>query len=165
MNKVFLIGNLTRDPELRTTQAGVNVCNFSIAVNRRYKNAQTGKQETDYFTVQAWRGLADICAQYLAKGRKVSVTGSMQMRTYDAQDGTKRTRYDVVADEVEFMSSGQGSAAQQQAPAQTYTAPAAPPRRQDAHAEAQRMAAQAATMHGAADDFAPADIDNDDLPF
>ena len=103
MNKVYLIGNLTRDPEMRSTSAGIPVCNFSIAVNRRFKNAQTGQQETDFFNIVAWRQLAELCGRYLAKGRKVAVFGSIQTRSYEAQDGSKRTAFDIVADEVEFL--------------------------------------------------------------
>ena len=103
MNKVFLIGNLTKDPEMRSTQSGVAVCNFSIAVNRRFRNPQTGQQETDFLNVIAWRQLAELCSKYLAKGRKVAVTGSIQARTYEAKDGSKRTAWDIVADEVEFL--------------------------------------------------------------
>lgn len=111
MNKVFLIGNLTRDPEMRSTQSGVAVCNFSIAVNRRFKNAN-GEQETDFLNVIAWRQLAELCGKYLAKGRKVAVTGSIQTRTYEAKDGSKRTAWDIVADEVEFLSQNQQSSTQ-----------------------------------------------------
>lgn len=107
MNKVFLIGNLTRDPEMRSTQSGVAVCNFTIAVNRRFRNAQTGQQETDFLNVIAWRQLAELCNKYLAKGRKVAVTGSIQTRTYEAKDGSKRTTWDIVADEVEFLTQNQ----------------------------------------------------------
>lgn len=103
MNKVFLIGNLTKDPEMRSTQSGVAVCNFSIAVNRRFRNPQTGQQETDFLNVIAWRQLAELCSKYLAKGRKVAVTGSIQTRQYEAKDGSKRTAWDIVADEVEFL--------------------------------------------------------------
>lgn len=104
MNKVYLIGNLTRDPELRSTSTGVPVCNFSIAVNRRFKNAQTGEQETDFFNIVAWRQLAELCSKYLAKGRKVAVFGSIQTHSYDDKNGGKRMAYDIVADEVEFLS-------------------------------------------------------------
>lgn len=104
MNKIHLIGNVTRDPEVKQTNSGVAICNFSIAVNRRFKNPQTGQTETDFFTVTAFRQLADLCGKYLAKGRKVAVIGSMQSRSYEAQDGSKRTVWDVVADEVEFLS-------------------------------------------------------------
>lgn len=107
MNKVYMIGNLTRDPELRSTQMGVSVCSFSIAVNRRFKGAD-GKNETDFFNVTAWRQLGELCQQYLAKGRKVAVVGSIQSRSYQAADGSKRIAFDIVADEVEFLSPAQG---------------------------------------------------------
>lgn len=112
MNKVFLIGNLTKDPEMRSTQSGVAVCNFSIAVNRRFRNAQTGQQETDFLNVIAWRQLAELCNKYLDKGRKVAVTGSIQTRTYVVKDGSKRTAWDIVADEVEFLTQNQQSSTQ-----------------------------------------------------
>lgn len=112
MNRVFLIGNLTRDPEMRSTQSGVAVCNFTIAVNRRFRNPQTGQQETDFLNVIAWRQLAELCDKYLAKGRKVAVTGSIQTRTYEAKDGSKRNTFDIVADEVEFLSQNQQSSTQ-----------------------------------------------------
>lgn len=108
MNKVYLIGNLTKDPELRSTTSGVPVCNFSIAVNRRYRNPQTGQQETDYFNIMAWRQLGELCGKYLAKGRKVAISGSIQMYTYE-KDGIKRTSFNIVADEVEFLSSAQAA--------------------------------------------------------
>ena len=108
MNKVFLIGNLTRDPEMRTTQSGTTVCNFSIAVNRRMK--QDGQQETDFFNIVAWRQLGELCQKYLSKGKKCAVTGRIQTRSYEAKDGSKRTAWDIVADEVEFLSPvGQGN--------------------------------------------------------
>lgn len=112
MNKVFLIGNLTKDPEMRSTQSGVAVCNFSIAVNRRFRNPQTGQQETDFLNIVAWRQLAELCSKYLAKGRKIAVTGSIQTRTYEAKDGSKRTAWDIVADEVEFLSQNQQNSTQ-----------------------------------------------------
>lgn len=103
MNKVILIGNLTRDPELRTTQSGTTLCSFGLAVNRRRK--VEGQPEVDFFNVTAWRQLGELCARYLSKGRKVCVVGQIQIRTYDAQDGTKRTAVDIVADDIEFLSS------------------------------------------------------------
>lgn len=108
MNKAFLIGNLTRDPELRNTSSGIPVCSFSIAVNRRFKNTQ-GQQETDFINITAWRQLGETCAKYLTKGRKVCVIGAIQTRTYEAQDGTKRNAFEIVADEVEFLSPSQGA--------------------------------------------------------
>ena len=103
MNKVFLIGNLTRDPELRTTQSGISVCSFSIAVNRRFRNQQTGQQETDFINITAWRQLGELCARYLSKGRKVAVCGAIQTRTDEAQDGSKRYATEVIADEASFV--------------------------------------------------------------
>jgi len=104
MNKIHLIGNVVHTPELRTTQTGVNVCKFSIAVSRKVRNAQTGEYETDFFDVQAWRKLAELCANFLEKGKKVAVVGAMQMRDYEGRDGGKRRAWEVVADEVEFLS-------------------------------------------------------------
>lgn len=122
MNKVFLIGNLTKDPEMRSTQSGVPVCNFTIAVNRRFRNQQTGQRETDFLNVIAWRQLAELCAKYLAKGRKVAVTGSIQTRTYEAKDGSKRTAWDIVAGEVEFLSPQNQQSSTQSAPGAYTTA-------------------------------------------
>ena len=109
MNRVQLIGNLTRDPETRTTGTGLTVCSFTLAVNRRMKK-QDGTQETDFINVTAWRTLGENCAKYLSKGKKAGVSGSIQTRTYEAQDGSKRHAFEVVADEVEFLSPVGGSA-------------------------------------------------------
>lgn len=102
MQRITIIGNLTHNPETRTTPSGVSVCSFTVAVNRRFKGAD-GEQVTDFFRVNAWRGLADSCAKYLAKGRKVAVIGELQARLYDGKDGEKRMSLDVQADEVEFL--------------------------------------------------------------
>ena len=103
MNRVILIGNLTADPELRKTASDISMCTFRIAVQRRFSNAQ-GVREADFINIIAWRQTADLCARFLTKGRKVGVVGSLQTRSYDAQDGTKRYATEVVADEVEFLS-------------------------------------------------------------
>jgi single-strand DNA-binding protein len=95
------------DPELRTTGAGVSVCTFNIAVNRRFANQQ-GEREADFIPVVTWRSLAENCARYLAKGRKVAVTGSLQTRRYEDKQGNKRTAFEVVADDVEFLSPKEG---------------------------------------------------------
>ena len=102
MNKVYLIGNLTRDPEENTTASGIQMCRFSIAVGRRFKNAE-GENEVDFFNIIAWRALAETCGKYLHKGSKVAVIGSLQNRTFDAEDGSKRYYTDIVAEEVEFL--------------------------------------------------------------
>ena len=104
MNKVYLIGNLTRDPEISTTTSGISVCRMSIAVSRRFSNAE-GARDTDFFNVTAWRGTADNCAKFLKKGNKIAVSGSIQTRNYEKADGTKGFSVDIVADEVEFLSS------------------------------------------------------------
>lgn len=97
MNKLTIIGNLTRAPELRTTQSGKNVCTFTVAVNRR------GRDETDYFRVSAWGKLGENCHQYLDKGRKVAVTGSVSASAYTTQSGENRASLEVFADDVEFL--------------------------------------------------------------
>ena len=102
MNKCFLIGNLTRDPEVTITNSGLTLCRFSIAVTRRFANAE-GEKETDFFNIVAWRSLGELCSKYLHKGSKVAVVGSINNRSYDAQDGTKRTVTEISADEVEFL--------------------------------------------------------------
>ena len=102
MNKVILIGNLTRDPELSQTNSNVSLCRFSIAVSRDYANSD-GTKETDFFNVTVWRGRAETCGKYLKKGNKVCVVGSLQNRSYEGQDGIKRTVTDIVASEVEFL--------------------------------------------------------------
>lgn len=103
MNKIFLIGNLTRDPEMKSTQAGVPVCTFTVAVNRR-KGAEAGQPEADFFRVTAWRQLAENCSRYLKKGRKAGVSGSLTLYAYEDKEGIQRTSLEVLADEVEFLS-------------------------------------------------------------
>lgn len=102
MNKVFLIGNLTRDPELTETSSGVSVCHFAIAVNRSYTSSE-GEKQTDFFNVTAWRGLAENIARFTKKGNKVAVSGSVQIRNYEDNQGNKRTTVDVIAQDVEFL--------------------------------------------------------------
>ena len=108
MNKVMLLGNLSKDPELITTNNGVPVCKFSIAVSRNFKNAE-GERECDFINIVVWRAQAENCAKYLKKGSKVAVLGRLQVSTYEAKDGSKRYTTDVVADEVEFVSTPNNS--------------------------------------------------------
>ena len=107
MNKVILSGNLTKDPESQTTSSGITVCKFTLAVQRKFSNAN-GEKETDFINIVAWRTLAENCIKYLSKGKKVAVVGAIQTRSYDAQDGTKRYVTEIVAEEVEFLSSNGG---------------------------------------------------------
>lgn len=102
MNKLTIIGNLVKAPELRVTSQGTPVCSFTVAVNRR-PNPDTGAQETDFFRVTAWRGLGENCAKFLDKGKKVAVTGPVTLRTWD-KDDKHGASMEVTADDVEFLS-------------------------------------------------------------
>lgn len=125
MNKIVIIGNLTRDPELHTTQSGVSVCSFTVAVNRRQRNTES-QPEADFFRVNVWRELGESCHKYLAKGRKVAVVGPVSVNTYQGNDGQTRAQMEITANEVEFLSPrGEANSAPAQAPA-TYNAPPAP---------------------------------------
>lgn len=104
MNKVILIGNLTKDPEGTTTSNGIEVCKFNLAVSRRFKNAD-GEKETDFLQIVAWRKTAELCGRYLHKGSKCAIVGSIQTRSYEANDGGRRYVTEIVADEVEFLES------------------------------------------------------------
>ena len=117
MNKLHIIGNLTRDPELRTVSNGINVCSFTVAVNRR-RAQNNGQPEADFFRVTAWRQLGENCQKYLAKGRKVAVVGAVSLNTYTKSDGTTGASLEVTADDVEFLSARNeaGSSAPASAP-------------------------------------------------
>lgn len=144
MNKVILIGNLTADPEMRSTGGGISVCSFRIAIDRRFKDGE-GNKVTDYIPITCWRQLADLCGRFLAKGRKVGVVGTLQMRSYEDKTGQKRTAYEVVADEVEFLSpKGEAS---------PYSSPGTPAPHTDADAPS----------HDSGNGFA--DMDDSSLPF
>ena len=147
MNKVILIGNLANDPEAFTTQSGISRSTFRLAVQRRFANAQ-GVREADFLTIVAWRATADFCNRYLCKGRKIAVEGSIQVRSYDAQDGSKRYITEIIAESVEALGSkssegGEGNKA-------TGTGPTPPPAPQ---------ASPGASMN----DFT--EVDDDELPF
>lgn len=102
MNRVFLIGNLTRDPELTETSGGISICRFSIAVTRAYSGGN-GEKKTDFFNCVAWRGLGETVARYAHKGNKVAVEGSIELRNYEDSQGVKRTAVDIVCQNVEFL--------------------------------------------------------------
>jgi single-strand DNA-binding protein len=124
INSVVLVGNLTRDPELRHTSSGMAVCSLRIAVNTRRKDAATGEwgEKPNYFDVTVWGQQGENCAQYLAKGRQVGVQGRLEWREWDAQDGTKRQAVEVVADSVQFLGSRtEGEGGQQFVPAGAAT--------------------------------------------
>jgi single-strand DNA-binding protein len=102
MNRLFIIGNCTKDPEMRTTPAGKTVCSFTVAVNRRGKK-KDDQQETDYFRVSAWDALGDNCGKYLTKGKKVAVVGAVSVHSYKTAKGDAGASLEVLASEVEFL--------------------------------------------------------------
>lgn len=104
MNKAIIVGNLTKDPEQRTTPNGTAVTSFTVAVNRRYKS-QDGQQQTDFINCVAWRSTAEFIAKYFTKGSRIGIVGTIQTRTYDDQNGNKRYVTEVVVDEAEFVTS------------------------------------------------------------
>ncbi len=104
LNRVFLIGRLTKDPEVRQTSNGTPVTNFTIAINRKYKSTSGElKEDTTYVGVVAWQKLAELCKQFLAKGRAVLVEGKMQNRSWETEDGQKRSTLEIRADRIEFL--------------------------------------------------------------
>jgi single-strand DNA-binding protein len=105
INRVVLVGNLTRDPELRHTPSGTAVCSLRLAVNTRRKDAATGEwgEKPNYFDITVWGNQGENCAQYLSKGRPVAVDGRLEWREWEAQDGTKRQAVEIVADSVQFL--------------------------------------------------------------
>ena len=104
MNKAILMGRLTADPELRTTQSNISVCSFTLAVDRRFKN-QSGERETDFIPIVAWRQTAEFVARYFGKGARIALVGSIQPRSWDDDNGVRHYRTEVIADEVYFADS------------------------------------------------------------
>jgi single-strand DNA-binding protein len=109
VNKVILVGRLTRDPEVKNTTTGRPVATFTLAVDRRFKN-KDGQKEADFVPIVVWGKQAEIAGQYLSKGSQIGVSGRLQVRSYDAQDGQRRYVTEVVADEINFLSSSRSNA-------------------------------------------------------
>ena len=107
MNKVILVGRLTRDSEIKNTTTGKTVANFNLAVDRRFKN-KDGQKEADFINCQAWGKTAELLGQYTQKGSRIGVVGRMQVRSYDGTDGVKRWVTEVIVDELEFLESKGG---------------------------------------------------------
>jgi single-strand DNA-binding protein len=105
INRVIITGNLTRDPELRSTPGGTSVCSLRVAVNSRRKEADQWVDKPNYFDVTVWGQQGENCAQYLSKGRPVAVDGRLNWREWEAQDGSKRQSVDIIADSVQFLGS------------------------------------------------------------
>jgi single-strand DNA-binding protein len=143
INRVVLVGNLTRDPELRHTPSGTSVCKLRLAVNSRQKDAATGEwgEKPNYFDVTVWGNQGENCAKFLSKGRPVGVDGRLDWREWEAQDGTKRQAVEVIADTVQFLGSRDGGGA--------------------GGGEGERQFVPAGATQ---DDFAPTGTD-DDIPF
>jgi single-strand DNA-binding protein len=151
-NQVILMGNLTRDPELRTTPSGQSVCSFSLALNRQWKNQQGETQEAvDYIDCTAWSGLGERVAQYLSKGRPALVVGRLQQRSWE-QDGQKRSKVEVLATEVTFLGGPGGNDGQPGGYSNTETS----------SASASKPAKKAETDQ---DDLDDEPINLDDIPF
>jgi len=143
--RVTLVGNLTRDPELRQTPGGTSVCQFGVAVGRRYKdNSGQWVDKASFFDVVVWGQQGENCAQYLSKGREVAVDGRLDQRSWDAQDGSKRSKVEIIAETVVFLG-GQGGE------------PREPGHRGGAQPARETAAAQ--------DDFRDIDFGGDDIPF
>ena len=102
MNKAILIGNLTKDPEISTTTSGISVCNFTLAISRKFKNAE-GEYESDFINCVAWRNTGEFVHKYFRKGQKIAITGTIQTRNYENQEGKKVYITEVVAEEAEFV--------------------------------------------------------------
>jgi single-strand DNA-binding protein len=109
-NRVILIGNLTRDPEVRYTPQGTSVCNFGIAVNRKFKQGDETKEEVTFINIVVFGKQADTCGQYLNKGSSVLVEGRLKENRWETEEGQKRSRHEVVAQSVRFLSRKQGDA-------------------------------------------------------
>lgn len=133
LNRATLIGNVTRDPELRTTPAGQNVASFSVATNQMWTDAQGQKQKrAEFHNIVAWGKLADICKQYLVKGKKIYLEGRLQTREWEAQDGSKKTRTEIIAESMIMLDrhgAPPGAQAQENTPASE------PPHQQDIRPE------------------------------
>lgn len=141
MNKVIITGRLTKDPEAHTTQGGISRSTMTVAVQRKFRNS-AGNYDADFLTVIAWRQAADFCNRYLEKGRQVAIEGSIQTRSYDAQDGSKRWVTEIIADHVEGLGGREDN--------RPADAPNTPPQRN----EQQRMDTSGFT-----------EVEDDDLPF
>lgn len=145
MNKVILVGRLTKDPELRTTQSGISVCSFTVACDRRYQK-QGEERQTDFINCIAWRQQADFICKFFSKGVRIALDGSIQTRSWDAQDGTKRYATEVVVEHAEFA----------QSKAEGSVAPTA-------YAESQNSQSYASAPAGDIEGFMP--VEEEDLPF
>lgn len=164
INRVQLVGNLTRDPESGTTQSGIAYCRFTVACQRRFKNAR-GQYEADFINCLAWRQTAEFVQRHFIKGNKIGLTGSIQTGSYTAQDGSKRYTTEVVVDDVEFVaprsdSGGQAAQSAQTGGGQTNRNGTIPGVMQPPRNQQQRM-----DLTGQQDNGGFMEVDDDELPF
>lgn len=163
LNKVMIIGRLTREPEMRSTPTGVNVTQIGLATNFVYTNQQSGQkvEQVEYHTVVLWRKLGEIANQYLKKGQRVYIEGRLQTRSWDAQDGSKRSRTEIVADNMIMLDGGKGDGASPQGGGNGGYAP----RPQNTGAPAQATGNQPFSDEELPTIQAGEDINVDDIPF
>lgn len=152
MNRLTIIGNLTHSPELRTTQSGIQVCSFTVAVNQR-KRSQDQEEHTDYFKVTAWRGLADVCGRYLQRGHKVCITGPVGLETWTGKDGTTKAGMTITAEDMEMLTS------KAEANSDLYTA------KQEKKAEQREEQYKKEEREAIQNEPKYVEVDTDDLPF
>lgn len=124
MNKAILMGRLTRDPEMRTTSSNISVCTFTLAIDRKFKNA-AGEKQADFIQIVAWRQLAEFCSKYFHKGSRMLVTGTIQSRSWDDTEGKRHSVTEVVADDIEFVDTKKSEGSYESAAPSQTTAPAA----------------------------------------
>lgn len=165
LNKAIIIGNLTRDPEMRSTQSGQQVASFGVATNRQWKNASGETQEqAEFHDIVVWGRLAEICTQYLAKGRKAYFEGRLQTRQWEAQDGSKRQRTEIVVEDMILLDNrGTGGNA---APAAAETGIDQTPKQSEGEASQETTpSSDTKPADKPAKDDKPADTALDDIPF
>jgi single-strand DNA-binding protein len=160
LNRVILIGRLTRDPELRYTPAGVAVTQFTLAVDRPFTNQQTREREADFINIVTWRQLAETCANYLRKGRLAAVEGRIQVRNYDNNEGRKVYVTEVIADNVRFLESANSGGGQREEGGNYSGSGSAV-----GSGGGNRSAGGREQQDPFLDDGKPIDISDDDLPF
>jgi single-strand DNA-binding protein len=162
LNRVQLIGNLTRDPELRYTPSGAAVCTFAIATNRSW-TTDTGekREEVDFHNIVAWRKLAELCSQFLVKGRKVYVEGRLSTRSWTAQDGQQKSRTEVVIDDMILLDNKGGSTHQSERSEESSESDAQPEHEVKARPVKKETVKEESPEQGSADE----EVAPDDIPF
>lgn len=166
LNKVMLIGNLTRDPELRYTPSGTAVCTFGMATNRQWTDSEGNLQEsTEFHRIVAWAKLAELCSQLLFKGRKVYVDGRLQTREWTAQDGTKRITTEIVIDSMLVLDRRVREEMPQERPAEPVAAPAPKPAKVEPDEEKEEKKKKPAATKAPEKKPEEKEVKAEDIPF